>query len=193
MTDDTSPTTDAPLTGETSATAGTSPTANDLAFRRVADADWEAVVALEFAAYAADDLSEGRESLQARGRSSPDTCFVVELRGEVIGYVLSLPYPLYECPDLGSVEPAAPPADPPSRNLHIHDLVIAEEWRSKDVALRFMRHLKAYAQAQGFERISMVAVRRSDILLAMLGYRTHREVVVPECYGRRAVYMSLAI
>ncbi|MFI6845629.1 GNAT family N-acetyltransferase [Kitasatospora sp. NBC_00085] len=134
---------------------------------------------------------------------------MVERRGKVIGYLLSLPYPLYRCPDLGAVdeagteasepaatgpEPASEPAsDPEPRNLHVHDLVIAEAWRSKDVALRFMRHLKEYARTQGFGRISMVAVRRSDILLAMLGYRTHREVAVPECYGKRAVYMSMAI
>ncbi|MFI6845628.1 hypothetical protein OG535_08115 [Kitasatospora sp. NBC_00085] len=42
-------------------------TADDVTFRRLADADWDAVVALEFAAYAADSLSEGRESLQSRG------------------------------------------------------------------------------------------------------------------------------
>ncbi|WP_406196339.1 GNAT family N-acetyltransferase [Kitasatospora sp. NBC_01560] len=175
----------------------------DIDIRQLAEADWDAVVELEFAAYAADNLSEGGESLRARGRSSPGTCFVVELRGKVIGYLLSLPYPLYACPDLGAVEPAAEPAEPlpadatptasSPRNLHVHDLVIAEEWRSKDVALALIRHFKAYAQMEGFERISMVAVRRSDILLGMLGYRRHREVAVPECYGERAVYMSMAI
>ncbi|MEU6234333.1 GNAT family N-acetyltransferase [Kitasatospora sp. NPDC047058] len=165
----------------------------DLTFRRLAEADWDTVVELEAAAYAADGLSEGGASLRARGRSSPDTCYVVEHGGRVIGYLLSLPYPLYRCPELGTVEPAAPPADDPPRNLHVHDLVIAEEWRSRDVALRFMRHLREEARGGGFERISMVAVRRSDILLGMLGYRRHREVAVPACYGGRAVYMSMAV
>ncbi|MFD0346272.1 hypothetical protein ACFQ0M_09685 [Kitasatospora aburaviensis] len=71
--------------------------------------------------------------------------------------------------------------------------MIAEELRGRDVALRFVRHVRAQAQRQGFERISVVAVRRTDVLLAMLGYRTHREVPVPACYGPRAVYMSMAI
>ncbi|MER6400988.1 MULTISPECIES: GNAT family N-acetyltransferase [unclassified Kitasatospora] len=162
---------------------------DDISFRLLADEDWDAVVALESDAYAADDLSEGREALQSRARSSPDTCFVLEHGGKVGGYLLSLPYPLYQCPDLGQVEEA----DFQSRNLHVHDFVIAEPLRGKDVALRFIRHIREEAQEQGFERISMVAVRRSDILLALLGYRTHREVAVPACYGKRAVYMSMEI
>ncbi|MFJ9950873.1 GNAT family N-acetyltransferase [Kitasatospora sp. NPDC091207] len=161
----------------------------DISFRLLADSDWDAVVALEFDAYAADNLSEGREALQARGRSSPGTCFVLEHGGKVRGYLLSLPYPLYHCPDLGQVEEA----DFDSRNLHVHDFVIAEDLRGKDVALRFIRHIREQAERQGFERISMVAVRRSDILLAILGYRTHREVAVPAGYGKRAVYMSMEI
>ncbi|MFJ3789590.1 GNAT family N-acetyltransferase [Kitasatospora sp. NPDC090091] len=161
----------------------------DIAFRLLAEGDWDAVVELEHDAYAADGLSEGREALQSRARPSPGTCYVLEHRGRVRGYVLSLPYPLFRCPDLTRAEEGGHD----SRNLHLHDLVIAEELRGRDVALRFVRHVRAEAQRQGFERISVVAVRRTDVLLAMLGYRTHREVAVPACYGPRAVYMSMAI
>ncbi|MFD0346271.1 hypothetical protein ACFQ0M_09680 [Kitasatospora aburaviensis] len=65
----------------------------DIAFRLLADGDWDAVVELEHDAYAADGLSEGRVALQSRARPSPGTCYVLEHRGRVRGYVLSLPYP----------------------------------------------------------------------------------------------------
>ncbi|MFJ7246953.1 GNAT family N-acetyltransferase [Kitasatospora sp. NPDC098652] len=165
------------------------PVSEDLRIRPLTDGDWDAVVALEHDAYAADGLSEGREALQSRARSSPDTCYVLEQQGAVRGYLLSLPYPPLRCPDLTQPERTAYA----SANLHVHDLVIAEDLRGREVALGFMRHFRERAEEQGFERISMVAVRGADILLRLLGYRAHREVTVPEYYGRRAVYMSAPV
>lgn len=157
--------------------------------RQLADGDWDAVVALEHDAYAADGLSEGREALRSRAVASPETCFVLEQRGTVRGYLLSLPYPPLRCPDLARAEDTAFESD----NLHVHDLVIAEDLRGREVALGFMRHFRARAEELGFEQISMVAVRGADILLRIIGYRSHREVAVPESYGRRAVYMSMPV
>lgn len=154
--------------------------------RPLTDDDWDAVVALEHDAYAADGLSEGREALQSRAVASPETCFVLEQHGTVRGYLLSLPYPPLRCPDLALAEDTTFE----SGNLHMHDMVIAEELRGRDVAEAFMRYFQARAQELGFEEISMVAVRGTDILLRLLGYRSHREVAVPASYGRRAVYMS---
>ncbi|MFI2609250.1 GNAT family N-acetyltransferase [Kitasatospora sp. NPDC018619] len=161
----------------------------DLRIRLLAEADWDAVVALEHDAYAADGLSEGREALRSRALASPGTCFVLEQGGAVRGYLLSLPYPPLRCPDLARPEEAAFASD----NLHVHDLVIAEDLRGRDVALGFIRHFREHAEELGYQRISMVAVRGADILLRLLGYRAHREVAVPACYGRRAVYMSMPV
>ncbi|MFI5529955.1 GNAT family N-acetyltransferase [Kitasatospora sp. NPDC051853] len=157
--------------------------------RQLADADWDAVVTLEHDAYAADGLSEGREALQSRALASPGTCFVLEQHGEVRGYLLSLPYPPLRCPDLALAESTVFE----STNVHVHDMVIAEDLRGRDVAEAFMRHFQARAAASGFEEISMVAVRGTDILLRLMGYRAHKEVAVPESYGRRAVYMSMPV
>ncbi|WP_371521419.1 GNAT family N-acetyltransferase [Kitasatospora sp. NBC_01300] len=162
---------------------------DDLRIRLLAEGDWDAVVALEHDAYAADGLSEGREALQSRALASPQTCFVLEQDGTVRGYLLSLPYPPLRCPDLARPEEAVFASD----NLHVHDLVIAEDLRGREVALGFIRYFREQASEQGFERISMVAVRGTDILLRLLGYRAHREVTVPSCYGKRAVYMSMPV
>ncbi|MFH9350699.1 hypothetical protein [Kitasatospora sp. NPDC017646] len=78
-----------------------------LRIRLLGDDDWDAVVALEHDAYAADGLSEGREALQSRARSSPDTCYVLEQQGVLRGYLLSLPYPPLRCPGLARPEEVA--------------------------------------------------------------------------------------
>ncbi|MFE1320905.1 GNAT family N-acetyltransferase [Kitasatospora phosalacinea] len=154
--------------------------------RQLADGDWDAVVALEHDAYAADGLSESREVLQSRARCSPETCYVVEQDGTVHGYLVSLPYPPLRSPDLTAPEDGTFESD----NLHIHDLVVAKELRGQDLAVRLLEHVQAQAVERGFARISMVAVRGSDVLLRFHGYRAHREVTLSPSYGERAFYMS---
>ncbi len=161
----------------------------DILIRPLAEGDWDAIVELEAGAYGEDGLSEGRDALRARWRSSPGTCFVVECGGRFGGYLLALPYPLFQCPDLSRAEERS--FD--SGNLHAHDLVIADGLRGRGLAARLLSHLADLAREQRFERISMVAVRGAHVLWARLGYREHPEVALPAGYGAQAVYMSMAL
>ncbi|MCM2417754.1 MULTISPECIES: GNAT family N-acetyltransferase [unclassified Streptomyces] len=157
--------------------------------RRLADTDWDEVVALEARAYAASGLSEGPEVLRSRGRVSPATCFVLEHEGQFGGYLLALPYPPGQCPDLTLTEAS----DHRSANLHAHDFVITEALRARGLSPHFVRQIEQEARSQGFDRISMVAVQRSHVLWRRLGYAAHAEVGLPESYGTEAVYMSKAL
>ncbi|MFG2717602.1 GNAT family N-acetyltransferase [Streptomyces sp. NPDC048416] len=162
----------------------------DMLIRPLADDDWDAIVALEAGAYARDGLSEGRDVLKSRHAAG--TCFVIEHEGRVGGYLLALPYPPFTSPDLSRAEEhgAAPDA---SRNLHAHDLVIAEELRGQGLGPRLLTHLLCAARELGFERISMVAVRGAHVVWAPLGYRPHPEVELPPGYGTNAMYMSMEV
>lgn len=157
--------------------------------RRLADDDWDEIVALEARAYAESGLSEGREVLRSRGRVSPDTCFVLEHDGQFGGYLLALPYPSGRCPELTEAEAS----DFDSVNLHAHDFVITEKLRARGLSPHYVRQIEQEARSQGFERISMVAVQRSHVLWRRLGYAAHAEVGLPESYGTEAVYMSKAL
>ncbi|MER5866266.1 GNAT family N-acetyltransferase [Kitasatospora sp. NPDC002040] len=157
--------------------------------RQLADGDWDIVVALEHEAYAADGLSEGREALQSRAVASPGTCFVLEQDGVVCGYLLSLPYPPLHSPDLSRVEDTVYESD----NLHVHDVVIAKDQQSRNLAEVLMVQFHSRARELGYQSVSMVAVRGSEILTRLLGYRSNREVALPASYGRRAVYMSMPL
>ncbi|MFF4184973.1 GNAT family N-acetyltransferase [Streptomyces sp. NPDC001691] len=158
-----------------------------LLIRPLAEPDWDAIVALESRAYAHDGLSEGREALKSRYFDG--TCFVLDHEGRVGGYLLALPYPPLSCPDLSRAEETGHP----SRNLHAHDLVIAEELRGRGLGPRLLTHLLDTARESGFEQISLVAVRGAHVLWAQLGYRAHPEVELPSSYGANAVYMSMKV
>ncbi|GGV22022.1 GNAT family N-acetyltransferase [Streptomyces spectabilis] len=160
-----------------------------LRIRAIADADWDGIAALEAAVYTPLGLSEGRAALESRAASSPGTCFVLDGGRGAAGYVLALPYPLFQCPDLTLGEASAFP----SRNLHLHDLVIAEHLRGGGLARRLLRHLSATARSLTYERISLVAVGGSDTFWAAHGFAAHPDVPLPDGYGADALYMSKAL
>ncbi|WP_405717124.1 GNAT family N-acetyltransferase [Streptomyces sp. NBC_00046] len=161
----------------------------DLRVRHISDSDWDAVVELEAGAYAGVGLSEGRAALRSRADASPATCFVLDHGNRTVGYLLALPYPMFEYPDLNRMEDLVLH----SRNLHLHDLVIAGEFRGRGLAKCLLRHFTATAGAKGYEGISLIAVSGSDTFWSANGYRAHREVAPPTGYGADAVYMSRTV
>lgn len=160
----------------------------DVRVRHIAGHDWGAIAALEERAYADRALTEGREALQARGRASPGTCFVLDAGGAPEGYLLALPYPLFRCPELRGAEETGHA----SANLHLHDIVVAEHLRGAGLAGRLLARLTATARARRCERISLVAVAGSAGFWSRRGYRPYPGVAPPAGYGPGAVYMSQA-
>lgn len=163
--------------------------APDVRVRRVTEDDWPRIAALEAGVYASASLSEGVEALRSRGRSSPGTCFVLESGDRVAGYVLALPYPRFRYPDLTRPEERAYD----SRNLHLHDLVIAEDLRGRGLGGRLLRHLTAAAGRSSYERISLVAVGGTESFWAGHGYRPEPGVELHGSYGDGAAYMSCPV
>ncbi|MFB7494403.1 GNAT family N-acetyltransferase [Streptomyces sp. NPDC056161] len=164
-------------------------TGHPLRIRTVADADWPQVAALEADAYAGSSLTEGQAALESRGRISPGTCFVLDLDGRIAGYVLALPYPMFRYPDLSRPEELTFH----TRNLHLHDIVVAGPLRGRGLGLRLLRHLTEVAATRRYERISLVAIDGMEGFWRAHGYRPHPEVHVPPGYGTNAVYMSTGV
>jgi len=162
--------------------------------RAVTEADWDAIAEIEYAAYAGLGLSEGREALRNWAALSPDTCFVLELDRRVVGYMLALPYPPGHSPSLGRPEltDVAEVADAGavSGNLHLHDVVLAEDVRGRGLSKLLLRRLEAVAAARMFEHICLVSVGGREDFWTAAGYRAHDEVAVDESYGSQAMYMS---
>ncbi|MEW2549062.1 GNAT family N-acetyltransferase [Streptomyces sp. NPDC047002] len=154
--------------------------------RHVADGDWDALVALEAAAYAPSGLSEGRAPLESMVRASPSTCFVLHQGARLAAYALALPYPESAYPALAATGAAARA----SSNLHLHDLVVAADLRGRGLGRHLFGHLAATALAQGYLRISLVAVGGSDTFWAARGFAPHPEIALAADYGPGALYMS---
>jgi GNAT superfamily N-acetyltransferase len=156
--------------------------------RPIADDDWDGVVALEAGAYTALGLSEERAALESKVRASPATCFALDVERRLVGYLLALPYPESAYPDLSRPEEAVFH----SRNLHLHDLVIAEDLRGRGLGKRLLRRLATGARQQGYERISLVAVGGSHTFWSANGF-TADDGVDSGGYGVGSVYMSMAV
>ncbi|MEU6141209.1 GNAT family N-acetyltransferase [Streptomyces sp. NPDC047081] len=154
--------------------------------RPIAACDWDAIVEMESYAYAALGLSEGRAALRSRAEASPDTCFVLDVGGEPAGYLLALPYPPFKYPDLERSEAAGARS---TRNLHLHDLVVTERLRGRGLGQRLLNHLSPTAGSRGFERISLIAVGRSERFWSARGFTAYPGIA-PGGYGANAVYMS---
>ncbi|MFF6958219.1 GNAT family N-acetyltransferase [Streptomyces sp. NPDC008317] len=157
--------------------------------RPVGDGDWADLVALEAAAYTSLGLSEGRAALESKAWASPTTCFVLDVEQRLAGYLLALPYPVSQAPDLARGEEVVFR----SRNLHVHDLVIAEDLRGRGLGKRLLHHLTGRALRQGYEQMSLVAVGGSHTFWAANGFVAQKEVVNSESYGAGSVYMSMAL
>lgn len=158
---------------------------NDSLIRPIQARDWDSIVELEFGAYAGLGLSEGRKILRSRARLSPETCFVLEADGRAAGYLLTFPYPPDRCPDLRQEAATAFP----SRNLHLHDLVVAASLRHRGMARRLLGHLVRTAKYLGYEQLSLVAVGGSERFWTTRGFTPRLGVVTTGGYDSDAVYM----
>ncbi|MFD4596867.1 GNAT family N-acetyltransferase [Streptomyces sp. NPDC058464] len=158
--------------------------------RHITDADWDAIAAMESRAYAELGLSEDLAALRSRADASPETCFVLDVGPQPAGYVLALPYPPFGYPDLERAEESPDFARHP-RNLHLHDIVVAERLRGRGLGQRLLNHLTLTAGSRGFERISLIAVGRSEPFWSARGFTAYPGIS-PDGYGANAVYMSRA-
>ncbi|MBL7261633.1 GNAT family N-acetyltransferase [Paractinoplanes lichenicola] len=156
-------------------------------FRPIAEADWDAVAELEAAAYSSHGLSEGPAALRSRAANS--TSFVLDTGERVGGYLIALPYPRFRFPDLSRPERSVFG----STNLHLHDVVVDEKLRGRGWGRRMLRRLKAIAEAQAYERISLVAVDGLAPYWASHGFAPHPGLTPPDGYGPGAVYMSRSL
>jgi GNAT superfamily N-acetyltransferase len=157
--------------------------------RRIADGDWDEIVVLEAATYAARGLSEGRAALESKARVSPATCFALDVGPRLAGYLLALPYPEGAFPGLAQRERVVFA----SRKLHLHDLVIAEDLRGRGLGKRLFGELTTGARGQGYEQISLVAVGGSDTFWSANGFTARDGIADPAGYGPDSVYMTMTL
>ena len=125
-----------------------------------------------------------------RLRLYPQGCFVLEESSRLIGYALTHPWHFGMPPALNSLLGEIPKA---STTYYVHDVALLPEARGKGHATQAGELLVRHGQEAGFDRISLVAVNKSQAFWERLGFRVTN---VPGLeaklltYGPDAVLMS---
>lgn len=104
------------------------------------------------------DFFEDEAVFRNRFELYPDGCFVLTLKGEIVGYGISHPWQLDAVPALNSVLEKLPDD---ASTYYIHDIAILPEHRSGGNASRVVELLAAQAERDGFVTMSLVAVNGS--------------------------------
>lgn len=160
--------------------------------RRIEEADWEPIAEIEHESYASLGVCEGPEALRGWQRLSPETCFALEIDGNVAGYLIAVEHPPDSEPTLGHPpDPAEAPTQ--TTNIHLHDLALAPAYRGRGLGKLLLLRLESAAVARGFETIGLVAVGTAAGFWASAGFTERGDVAVPESYGTQSTYMSRAV
>ncbi len=132
----------------------------------------------------AEYLRESMTVLTSKVYASPSTCFAVQDDGELIGYILALPYPSGEIPLL---EESVDKIDE-RYNMFIHDCVVSPLRRKSGVAAKMIHAVESIARDRGYVIVSLVAVRNASLFWSRHGWKSS-DLPVPEEYGE-AMFME---
>lgn len=134
--------------------------------REIRATDWPAILAIQAAAYPAEQL-ERLEALQSIWQVSPATCWVDERGRQVAGYLLAHPAMRDELLPLGTVWKELPAN---TDTLFLHDLAVDPAARQTGVARQLAEAALGYAWANEFETVWLVAVHESHRFWNRMGF-----------------------
>ena len=160
-----------------------------MSIRAIDESVWPGALCVQEESYA-DVFPETVEVLKSKWRTSPDTCFVyTDKNGEVLGYLLSHPWPsdcvpkLHEEITLHDV----------SNNLYLHDLAVSNNARGKGVSQKLVNSLLQAAHTLGYKTISLVAVQGAGKFWSKYGFARAADIPLPDSYGRDAQFMRMQL
>lgn len=150
--------------------------------------DIHAILAVQALCYPTN-LIESAATLQRKQQLSPETSWLIETEGKVIGYLFCHPWHGATPPALKKeLEQIPAPAD----RFYIHDLAIAPAGRGKKLAEQLLQHALSWAQQAQFSQAMLVAVLGADAF-----WKKHHFIAMPttpsSSYGSDAVCMLRAL
>ena len=134
---------------------------------------------------------ESRESLLAKLRAAPTTCFVATVDDTLGGYLSALPWEFLNPPTLNS-EACCLPVNPDC--LYLHDLAISPQHRKVGAGRALVEMFLGQREALRLSRASLIAVQGSASYWERYGFQ-----IVPmtealrqklSSYGEGVVYME---
>ncbi|WP_228289623.1 GNAT family N-acetyltransferase [Shewanella cyperi] len=153
--------------------------------RPITDADWDGIMAIQAQCYGALG-PESLEVMQSKWHSSPGSCFVMELQGELLGYCLAHPWqqdappPLYQ---------TLPPLERRGK-LYLHDMAFSAHARGKGLGKQALAKLTQQARAWQLDALALVAVLGADSYWQRQGFSAIPCPKPLDSYGPDALYMN---
>lgn len=150
--------------------------------------DWETILDIQQECYP-QIAPESLSVLQSKWRLSPQTCFVIELDNQPVGYCLAHPWLLGAPPALEQVLEALPHSD----TLYLHDIALSAKVQGKGAGKRAVDKLVQSATDASLTSISLVAVQGADSYWRKQGFMAREIDKSLESYTPDACYMVLGI
>ena len=158
--------------------------------RMMAASDLPAVLAIQAVCYT-ELTPESKESLHAKLRASPSTCFIASIEGDTVGYLFALPWALSNPPMLNA-ETCRLPSSP--NCLYLHDLAVTPSTRKSGAGRALVDAFLTRLSELELGRASLIAVQNSAPYWERYGFR----VVPPSAplkarlatYGEGVAYME---
>jgi ribosomal protein S18 acetylase RimI-like enzyme len=156
-----------------------------MSIKLIDDSSWSGIVAVQAQAYSEIE-PESLEVLRSKWLRSPESCFVYEKAGKVVGYLLAhlwnseTPPKLYQTLPVGTA----------GSILFLHDLAIAREAAGEGIGKKMVLHLLDTAKVLGIEQIRLVSVQDSVAFWQKYGFSPIVHQDLCSSYGEYAQLMS---
>jgi len=157
--------------------------------RPMSVADFPSILAIQALCYT-ELVPESEQSLQAKLRASPATCNVVCWQGNVIGYLIAVPWS-FGSPPLLNAATCNLPALPDS--LYLHDMAVLPTARNVGAGKMLVERFIAQVAELNFNCASLVAVQDSKLYWQRYGFQPVPQTTILKAklisYGANVEYM----
>lgn len=156
--------------------------------RAIQTNDWQAILNIQDECYNAVD-PEPLHVLKSKWEVSPDSCFVMEKDGLVLGYCLAHPW----------VETTPPPLYhaltelPAPNTLYLHDMAISARAQGLGAGGKALSKLKQLAERWSLSSLSLVAVQGAGSYWRRQGFADSQSLKCLGSYSDDASYMILPL
>lgn len=127
--------------------------------------------------------------LQQKAQLSPDTCWVAERSGEVLGYLLCHPWHHGHPPSLSRPIEQLDGDD----LFYMHDLAISDRARGLGVGQRLIDTALSHAREDGYNEVALIAVQDAPAYWRRQGFVASPTGKCLAEYGQDAQFMKLRL
>ncbi len=156
--------------------------------RHINNDDWSAILAIQAECYP-EIAHETLSTLQSKVSVSPDTCYVIQFKTQVVGYCLAHPWLIAQPP---SLEQQISAVTAPN-TLYLHDIALSAKARGIKAGENTFNLLKQKAKELNFDTLSLVAVGGADTYWQRLGFKSRIIAKSLDNYPDGACYMVLQL